>query len=192
LDPRTLPIVRQEISMIARLSWALLVIALQLSAGAASAQQAPIISEFSSVIPIPRERVYAIVADLDNHPRLLRNVKGRIVIPPSDLAGEAIAANEVIAISFVFEPSNRLAITRFRFFPPERIEEEIVTSPFDDVDILDKKKAKVKYIFEEDAGGTKFTAQSEFIPETSRIYTQEWVDNIWRDFIRNLEALAQQ
>ena len=152
----------------------------------------PIVSEFTQFIPYPREKLYAIVADVQNHPKLLRNVKGRIVVPRSNLTAEAIAENEVIAMSFVFEPSNRLAIARFKYFPPSRIDEEMVTNPFDDVGILDRKKGKVSYLFEEAPGGTKFTARSEFYPSTGRLYNRDWIDGIWRDFIRNLEREASK
>ena len=150
----------------------------------------PITSEFTQFIPVPRDKVYSIVADLENHPRLLPNVAGRIVVPRSEMTKQAIAPNEIIAWSFVHEPANRLAITRFRFFPPKVIEEEMLTSPFADADILDVKKGKVKYIFEEVNGGTQFTAQSTFFPRTGRVYNREWIDEIWRQFLINLQELA--
>ena len=151
----------------------------------------PITSEFTQFIPLPRESVYSIVADLENHPRLLPNVAGRIVVPRSEITQQAVAPNEIIAWSFVHEPANRLAVTRFRFFPPELIEEEMLTSPFADADILDVKKGKVKYIFEEAEGGTQFTAQSTFFPRTGRVYNREWIDGIWRQFLNNLQEMAR-
>jgi hypothetical protein len=160
--------------------------------GALAQSTSPIISEFTQFIPYPREKVFAIVADVRNHAKLLRNIKGRIVIPRSEMTREAIAENEIIAMSFVYEPSNRLAVTRFKLYPPRLIEEEMVTSPFDEVGILDKKRGKVSYIFEEASGGTKFIARSEFYPSTGRVYQRDWIDNIWRDFIRNLEREASR
>ena len=150
-------------------------------------------SEVSRVIRAPRERVYAIVADVTRHDRLLANVRGREILPKGDLAQRVTRPNETITLSVAIEPTDRLAIARFQFFPPDRIVEHMITNPFDEpVEVLDRKRGKITYMFESVPEGTRFTAQSEFIPSTGRFYNRAWVDGIWNQFLDRLERLATQ
>ncbi len=87
-----------------------------------------------------------------------------------------------------------MAITRFQFFPPERVVEHIITNPFEETlaaEPLDKKKGKIEYILEELPGGrTRLIARSEFVPSTGRLHTRAWIDGTWEQFLSNLQRLS--
>ncbi len=155
-----------------------------------SAGSATIKSEFSRVIKAPRDKVYALVADVENHPRLLPNIKARQILR-GPLIDQFTKANEVITFSVAIEPVDRPAFAKFLFYPQNEIVEHMLTNPFaEDFEPLDRKKGKVRYIFEEVPEGTKFTAQSEFQPTTGRFYRRAWIDGIWLEFMNRLDRLA--
>ena len=151
----------------------------------------PIISKFERVVDAPISKVYAIVADIEQHPRLLRNIKGREIVDAS-LIADAIESNEVVALTIAVEPTDRLAITKWKFFPNERIEEQMLTDPFAEfgAEPLDRKKGNIMWEFSEVDGGTLVNTTSEFFPKTGRVYSKEWVDAIWNDFFDRLDKIV--
>jgi uncharacterized protein YndB with AHSA1/START domain len=153
-------------------------------------EAAVIKSEFSRIIRAPREKVYAIVADVEQHPRLLANIKARQILK-GPLIEQWTKPNEVITFSVAMEPVDRPAFAKFIFNRPTEIVEHMVTNPFaEDLEPLDKKKGVIKYQFVDVPEGTKFTAVSEFQPTTGRFYRRAWIDGIWMDFLNRLERLA--
>jgi len=130
------------------------------------------------------------VADVEQHPRLLANIKARQILK-GPLIEQWTKSNEVITFSVAMEPVDRPAFAKFIFNRPTEIVEHMVTNPFaEDLEPLDKKKGVIKYQFVEVPEGTKFTAVSEFQPTTGRFYRRAWIDGIWMDFLNRLERLA--
>lgn len=153
-----------------------------------------IFSNFECKVNAPMDKVFAALSDVTNHSQILSNIVSRTIVDPSDL-GSVLKGNEVLTVSTVVEPEERLALALFRFFPPNRIEEEMLTDPFDGANSanpepLDRKKGSIAWDLEPAGEGTLIIVQSEFAPKTGRVYSEERVNAIWSTHCEMLEAEA--
>jgi len=153
-----------------------------------------IFSNFECKVDAPLDEVFAALSDVTNHNRILSNIVSRTIVDPSDL-GSVLKENEVLTVSTVVEPEERLALALFRFFPPNRVEEEMLTDPFDGAgnenpEPLDRKKGSIAWDLEPADDGTLIKVQSEFAPKTGRVYSAERVNSIWSTHCEMLEVEA--
>jgi len=155
-----------------------------------------ITSDFECEVDVSIEKVFSSLADIANHRRILSNIVSRTIVDQSEL-GAVLKENEVLTVSTVVEPEERLAFALFRLFPPNRIEEEMLTDPFgeadgDGVEIQDRKKGSIVWTLQPAGDGTLVTIHSEFAPRTGRVYTAERVNRIWSTHCGLLESDANQ
>jgi len=153
-----------------------------------------IFSNFECKVDAPIEGVFAALSDVASHDKILSNIVSRTIVDPGNL-GSVLKENEVLTVSTVVEPEERLALALFRFFPPNRVEEEMLTDPFDGAakanpEPLDRKKGSIAWDLEPADDGTLIRVQSEFAPKTGRVYTAERVNSIWSSHCDMLEAEA--
>lgn len=154
-----------------------------------------ILSNFECNIEAPIDTVFAALSDVTGHSKILSNIVSRTIVDPKEL-GSVLKENEVLTVSTVVEPEERLALALFRFFPPTKIEEEMLTDPFDGAggegpDPLDRKRGKISWNLEATGGETLVKIESEFSPKTGRVYTAERVNRIWSTHCDLLEVEAK-
>ncbi|KUP93478.1 hypothetical protein [Tritonibacter horizontis] len=153
-----------------------------------------IISRFECKLDAPLDNVFQALADVENHSRILSNIVNRTVVSREKLSS-VLKENEVLTVSTVVEPEERIAFALFRLFPPNRVEEEMLTDPFFSAESAavgpqDRKKGSIYWDLTDADGATIVEIYSEFAPRTGRVYTAERVNRIWSSHCELLQADA--
>jgi hypothetical protein len=156
-----------------------------------------IISQFECTLDAPKEKVFEALADVENHSQILSNIVNRTIVDPTKLSS-VLDENEILTVSTVVEPEERIAFALFRLFPPNRVEEEMLTDPFQSADDLaaqpqDRKKGAINWDLEDTGSATLVRIYSEFAPRTGRVYSAERVNRIWSSHcdLLQVEALSR-
>jgi ribosome-associated toxin RatA of RatAB toxin-antitoxin module len=149
-------------------------------------QEGIIATRLSRVYPASQERLYEMIADLEDHSRLFSHCKSALVVDKTGLE-KVIDENQFIVVSDVAEGGSRLAISRYTLQRPHRIDEDLMTDPWPATGVEDRKDGRISWIFEAEGDDRcRMTCESEFEIDTGVVFVRGLIDHVWLDFFENV------
>lgn len=147
-----------------------------------------VISRMSRIFPVPKNDLFATIADVGAHGRFFPHLRALNVIKRDQLAN-CIGENQMVVVEGLAEGGSKLGVKLFTLIPTDRIEGELMTDPFvsaEGVSMHDKKGSIVWNFDRVDDAQTRMSVESDFGVGANSAYIRGSVDHVWLDFFENL------
>jgi hypothetical protein len=145
----------------------------------------PIKSQLSRTFNISKEELFSVLSDIFAHERLFSHIGSSSVVDKSRLSA-VVGENETLALEHVKEAGPMLALVKYTIDGTDKIQKDIVTNPFGDVNARDKKHGTVEFQLNSIAPDqTTLTAKSTF-QSASNVFDRALIDHVWVDFFENV------
>lgn len=141
--------------------------------------------------PVPKDHLYALIADVGSHQRFFPHLKALNVITP-DMLANAIGPNQVVVVEGLAEGGSKLGVKLFTLTPTDRVEGELMTDPFvsaqaADLVAMHNKKGSIVWAFTKVSDEvTRMEVSSDFEVGPNSAYVRGAIDHVWLDSLENM------
>ena len=150
--------------------------------------QDSISTRLSRVFNASQERMFDIMADLEGHEGLFSHCKATMVVDKDkSKLGAVLEPNQFLVVSDVAEGGSRLAVSRYTLTRPTLIVEDLMTDPWPNSGVEDRKDGRISWAFESlGPDRCRMTCEGTFKIDTGKVFVRGLIDHVWLDFFENM------